>query len=198
MRLYLAGPDVFLPDAPEIGARKRAICAQYGIEGLFPLDVELETGGAAEPIYRGNRELMEHADAGIFNLTPFRGPSVDAGTAFELGFLAALGKPVFGYTSEPGPYVERVRRQYGPLVRGPAGWRDRNGHAVEDFGLFDNLMIAVSIAESGFVCAVAEEGPGALSAFRGFEACVGEIAARLAGREAKEESHGPGRLRHPG
>lgn len=183
MHLYLAGPDVFLPDALEVGERKRAVCARHGMEGLFPLDVELETNATAEPIFRGNRALMERADAGLFNLTPFRGPSADAGTVFELGFMSALGKPVFGYTSAPEPYLERVRDHLGPLVRGPEGWRDRNGHAVEDFGLRDNLMIAVSIAESGpGVYAVPEEGPDALAAFGAFEACVAEVAARLADR----------------
>lgn len=190
MRLYLAGPDVFLPGAAEIGARKRAICAQHGIEGLFPLDVELEAHGAAEPIFRGNRALMESADGGIFNLTPFRGPSADVGTAFELGFMAALGKPVFGYTSDPMPYVERVHTQLGPLVPGQKALRDRNGHAVEDFGLPDNLMIAVSIAEASFgIHVIEEEGPDALAALRAFESCVAQIAARFVHRQSQERAH---------
>ncbi len=170
---------MFLPRAAEIGARKRAVCATYGIEGLFPLDAELEASAGATQIFQGNRALIERADAGIFNLTPFRGPSADAGTVFELGFMAALGKPVWGYTSDPSSYLERVRKQFGPLVRSPEGWRDRNGHAVEDFELQDNLMIAVSLIESGFcIHAVPEEGPEALAALRAFEAGVTEIAAR--------------------
>lgn len=190
MRLYLAGPDVFLPRAAEIGARKRAICAQHGIEGLFPLDVELEAHGAAEPIFRGNRALMESADGGMFNLTPFRGPSADVGTVFELGFLTALGKPVFGYTSDPSPYVERVHAQFGPLVSGQKALRDQNGHSVEDFGLPDNLMIAVSIAEASFgIHAIAEEGPDALAALRAFESCVAQIAARFVHRQSEERAH---------
>jgi nucleoside 2-deoxyribosyltransferase len=190
MRLYLAGPDVFLPRAAEIGARKRAICAQHGIEGLFPLDVELEAHGAAEPIFRGNRALMESADGGIFNLTPFRGPSADVGTAFELGFLTALGKPVFGYTSDPSPYVERVRLQFGPLVSGQEALCDRNGHTVENFGLPENLMISLSIAEASFgIHVIAEEGPDALAALRAFESCVAQIAARFFHRQSQERAH---------
>jgi len=38
MKIYLAGPDVFLPDALEVGKRKREICARHGLRGLFPLD----------------------------------------------------------------------------------------------------------------------------------------------------------------
>ena len=35
---YLAGPDVFLPDAVQHAARKVAICARFGFRGLPPLN----------------------------------------------------------------------------------------------------------------------------------------------------------------
>ena len=35
-RVYLAGPEVFLANARAIGARKQAICARYGLCGIFP------------------------------------------------------------------------------------------------------------------------------------------------------------------
>ena len=38
MKIYLAGPEVFLPDALEIGRRKSRICARHGMTGLYPLD----------------------------------------------------------------------------------------------------------------------------------------------------------------
>ncbi|MGE3535834.1 MAG: nucleoside 2-deoxyribosyltransferase [Candidatus Tectimicrobiota bacterium] len=37
-RLYLAGPEVFRPDAVLYAAQQRALCAQYGFHGLHPLD----------------------------------------------------------------------------------------------------------------------------------------------------------------
>ncbi|HJW77212.1 MAG TPA: nucleoside 2-deoxyribosyltransferase, partial [Beijerinckiaceae bacterium] len=37
-KLYLAGPEVFLPEAIEIGRIKKDLCARYGIEGLYPFD----------------------------------------------------------------------------------------------------------------------------------------------------------------
>ena len=40
---YLAGPDVFLPDAPAHAARKTAICAAHGITALPPLNEDLAT-----------------------------------------------------------------------------------------------------------------------------------------------------------
>jgi nucleoside 2-deoxyribosyltransferase len=36
VRVYLAGPEVFLANAREIGVRKRAICERYGLVGIFP------------------------------------------------------------------------------------------------------------------------------------------------------------------
>ena len=39
-RVYLAGPEVFLSNAREIGARKRAICERHGLVGVFPADEE--------------------------------------------------------------------------------------------------------------------------------------------------------------
>ena len=39
-RVYLAGPEVFLANAREIGARKRAICERHGLIGVFPADEE--------------------------------------------------------------------------------------------------------------------------------------------------------------
>ena len=36
----LAGPEVFLANAREIGARKRAICERHGLVGVFPADEE--------------------------------------------------------------------------------------------------------------------------------------------------------------
>ncbi len=38
--VYLTGPDVFLPNARQIGAGKRAICARHGLVGVYPDDEE--------------------------------------------------------------------------------------------------------------------------------------------------------------
>ena len=44
-RIYLAGPEVFLPDATAFGRRKVEICAAHGLEGVFPLDNQLDLDG---------------------------------------------------------------------------------------------------------------------------------------------------------
>jgi nucleoside 2-deoxyribosyltransferase len=93
VNVYLAGPDVFLPDALDIGRRKREICARYGVIGHYPLDntIDRKAADASLRIFKGNQAMMDAADAIIANLTPFRGPSADAGTVYELGYMAGLG-----------------------------------------------------------------------------------------------------------
>ena len=114
MKIYLAGPDVFLPDAIEIGRRKAAICARHGVSGLYPLDnaVDLSAADASLAIFKGNEAMMDAADAIIANLTPFRGPSADAGTVYELGYMAGRGKLCFAYSNDPAVYAERVARSF--------------------------------------------------------------------------------------
>lgn len=151
-RIYLAGPEVFLPDALVVGRAKAEMAAAAGFEGLFPLDQQLDLAGLppleqARRISLANEALMRSADLLIANLTPFRGVSMDSGTAFEVGFMRALGRPVLGYTNVPGDYR---RRAEAFRARGiPSADGDRPDVEIEDFGMAENLMIAVAILESG-------------------------------------------------
>ena len=89
--------------------------------------------------------MMQQAEIGVFNLTPFRGPSADVGTTFELGFVTALGKRVFGYSEVAGMLRERIAGvRYDPRYR---VWRDLEGCVGEDFELSDNLMVAGAVAD---------------------------------------------------
>jgi nucleoside 2-deoxyribosyltransferase len=171
--IYLAGPDVFLPDAVAIGRRKQQLCRDYGFEGLFPLDKDKETEADATKIFRANCDLMRRANIGMFNLTPFRGPSADVGTAFEVAFMFAAGKPLFGYASVTVDYYDRVAATFGPITRRDGQPFDRNDCAVENFNLYDNLMIARAIEDSGGVLVRVDEndsrGPS-LAALKAFQA----------------------------
>jgi len=151
MKIYLAGPDVFLSDATEVGRRKRELCERHGFAGLYPLDnaVDLAAGDASMLIFRANRAMMDAADAVIANLTPFRGPSADAGTVYELGYMAGRGKLCLGYCNDPLAYRERVGRTH-PVTRAEGALRDAAGLAVEDFGLSDNLMIVHGLDLHGY------------------------------------------------
>ena len=177
IKVYLAGPDVFLPDAEAAGRRKRALCAAFGLEGLYPLDSEIglrETiTDTAMAIYRGNRAMMLEADAVVANLTPFRGPSADVGTAFELGFMAALGKPCFGYSNDDRPFLGRTREVPGIVPGAGGGWLDADGLHAEDFGLADNLMLDCALRDAGFPIVVRHcAGAARFTDLATFEACL--------------------------
>jgi nucleoside 2-deoxyribosyltransferase len=165
MKLYLAGPDIFFPDARDIGARKKALCHAYGFQGLYPLDAALPvrpTGPeTAMAIYRIDTAMMDQATAIVANLTPFRGPSADPGTVFELAWMLARGKPAFGYSDDPRPLATRT----------PA-----DGNTIEDFGLAENLMIDCALRDAGTPIVTPEPGQAALSCF---ERCLAAARQRL-------------------
>ena len=109
-RVYLAGPDLFVHDAVNIGRRKVELCARHGLIGLYPLDNAIDPAAkdTSLRIYRGNENMMMEADAIIANLTPFRGPGADAGTVYELGYMAGRGKLCLGYRHMPIACVNSV------------------------------------------------------------------------------------------
>jgi nucleoside 2-deoxyribosyltransferase len=160
MKIYLAGPDVFLPDAIEMGRRKRELCEHHGFTALFPLDnaVDLAAPTASMRIFEGNRAMMDQADAVIANLTPFRGPSADVGTVYELGYMAGRGKLCLGYCNEPLLYRDRVSRTQR-LSQIDGVWFDKSGLVVEDFGLVDNLMIVHGLDLHGCPLVVPDAAP---------------------------------------
>ena len=181
MKIYLAGPDVFLPDAIEIGRRKAAICDNHGLAGLYPLDtkVDLAAADASLRIFRSNETMMDEASAIIANLTPFRGPGADPGTVYELGYMAGRGKLCLAYSNDPAIYAARVARtievtsEHGRLV-------DTHGLTVEDFGLADNLMMIHALDLHGYPLVTPAQAPDDVwRDLAAFEACVRMAAARL-------------------
>lgn len=142
-KVYLAGFDVFRPDAVDYGQWLKTQCAQYGFAGLYPLDnaapASLSGVALADWIYRANIGLIEQADCIMANLNPFRGLEPDSGTVFEVGYAVSQGKPVWVYTDQAQPLVQQagVQTQDGRVV-------DAQGFTVEDFGMSLNLMIACS------------------------------------------------------
>lgn len=178
-RVYLAGPEVFLPDAVEAGRRKVAKAAAHGFEGVFPLDAGLDLSGlakyeAARRIALANEALIRSCDALIANLTPFRGVSADSGTVFEVGFMRALARPVLGYVNGPLDYRYRAEMQRAaPRLVFDC---DRPEVAVEDFGLAENLMIEIAIGESGGELVRHVAAPGAeWSDLGGLDACLARL-----------------------
>ena len=185
-RIYLAGPEVFHPNSRALGAKKCGICTAVGLEGVFPLDAELDLSELAQDeqarrISLANEALMRSCDAIIANLTPFRGISMDAGTAFEVGFMRALGRPVFAYSNVGVSYAERsaVYRSQTALPFD----LDRPELDVENFGLEENLMIAIAASESGMQVQTASSGTNSssLEDLSIFSRCATQAARHLQG-----------------
>jgi len=149
---YLAGPDVFLPDAVAHAARKVAICRRFGLHGLPPLNEDVDTAASNletwQAIYQKDIAMMERCDIIIANLTPFGGASADSGTLIEVGWFLGKGKPIFGYSNTPENFETRMREQLG------AGHADLG---IEGFHLPDNLMI-VGAVQADALSAAAERG----------------------------------------
>jgi nucleoside 2-deoxyribosyltransferase len=183
IKIYLGGPDVFLPDANRIGLIKRDMCGEFGFVGLYPLDNTIDGEPTASAIFNANRRLLDSADIGLFNLSPFRGPSADAGTVFELGFLFARGKTVCGYSSVEANYRARIEAS-GRLKMTDGLPRDADGAAVENFGLADNLMIMEAIRNSNGVFVASAEQSGVacagLAALAAFRLCLTHMQQRFA------------------
>jgi nucleoside 2-deoxyribosyltransferase len=181
-KVYLAGPDVFLRDAIAIGRRKSEICARHGLTGLYPLDntVDLAAPDASLRIFRGNETMMIGADAIIANLTPFRGPGADAGTVYELGYMAGRGKLCLGYSNDPSSYADRVR-EFTEVTSRDGRLVDAQGLTVEDFGLTDNLMMIHALDQHGCALVTPKHAPAdGWHDLDAFETCVRMAAERLA------------------
>jgi nucleoside 2-deoxyribosyltransferase len=186
MKIYLAGPEVFLPDAVSVGKIKQELCRRYGFTGLFPLDNEVHASPAmplSKAIFDGNIAMLDEADIVLANLTPYRGISADVGTVFEVGYGFARAKPVFGYSNSRVPFIERVVAFVGGVLEPRPDGRLYAGDrlAVEDFDRFDNLMIAEALIASGVNVVLPETAPADPSRHMGaFEQTLRVIAERMA------------------
>ncbi len=174
LRIYLAGPEVFLPDAKAVGRAKVEMASEYGFEGVFPLDAQVDLVGKAKSVQAGLifaacEGLMDTCDFAIANLTPFRGVSMDSGTAYEIGYMRARGHRVLGYTNMVGDLASRARAFRSRGI--PAGDCDRPDCEIEDFDLVENIMIAVAIRESGGVV-VQHAGNGDMHDLTGYRTCL--------------------------
>lgn len=147
-RIYLAGPDVFRPDARDHFVRLKLACEALGLVALLPADGEEESSPDAleKRIYEANMQRLRSAHGVVANLSSFRGLEPDSGTVFEVGAAVALGIPVVAYGVPEGSYADRAKatlkcaHDAGGVLR-----ESDTGIAVEDFGQPLNLMLACSI-----------------------------------------------------
>lgn len=147
--VYLAGPDRWFPDPEPHLARMRALCEAAGFRPLGLGDVvtaESEPSEAlARELYAEAAARLRRCDAVIANLTPWRGAGADPATAFEAGFAAGLGRPVFAYLNvaneDEAELLERVGAVMGASPDPLGVWRDGLGCAIEDLGLPESALL---------------------------------------------------------
>jgi nucleoside 2-deoxyribosyltransferase len=157
MKVYTAGPEVFLPNGLEIIERKNVLVRRYGFEtarrpGEYWDRSGFEGVELGKEVSRRNELIMDGADLLIANLTPFRGVSADPGTVYELGYMVAQNKPAYAFTNDVRGYTERVTQDFyrGAIVPGPDGRpRGSDGHRIEDHHMVDNLMLDGTILRRG-------------------------------------------------
>ena len=149
--------------------------------GLYPLDntFDIAARDASMQIFRGNEAMMNEASAIIANLTPFRGPSADAGTVYELGYMAGRGRLCLGYSNDPSPYAKRVS-EFTEITSRDGRLIDAQGLTVEDFGLSDNLMMIYALDLHGCALVQPRQNPTDMQDLSAFETCVRMAAERLA------------------
>jgi len=164
--VYLAGPEVFLPNAREILDIKIALTRGAGLVPVSPGDLEFpptnskrELGLAISAI---DEKLMHSADAIIANLTPFRGIAADTGTCFELGFMCAQGKPAFAYTNVKADHGVRTRDHFNGEWYADAEGKPRGPDhlLIEDLGFIDNLMLHGGVVNRGGAVVVGDAPAG--------------------------------------
>ena len=153
-KLYLAGPEVFRPDAIEYAQTQRSLCVQYGFIGLHPMDNNVDLSDSsmrtATGIYRGDIGQIKACDIVMANCNAFRGALIDDGTAYELGYGNALGKPTYGYIERLLPEQELLQERC-VFTTLPDGRKvDQDGFLlVDDFGTSINLMMQCGMLDSG-------------------------------------------------
>jgi nucleoside 2-deoxyribosyltransferase len=189
MKVYLAGPEVFRPNARAILDRKIQLTRRCGFTPIAPGDLDIEAaetkraGGLA--ISSTNERLMPSADLIIANLTPFRGIAADVGTAFELGFMCARGCPAYAFSNTTRNHFERVKRYYDGQIRVDevGRYRGSDGLAIEDFEMADNLMLDGGIESRNGVVVTREVDPNGLFLdLSAFQDCLAIAARDLLGR----------------
>ncbi|MEF0941637.1 nucleoside 2-deoxyribosyltransferase [Rhizobium sp. BR 362] len=186
LKLYLAGPEVFLRNAREILDAKAALTRSYDFEPICPGDIFIEPAPTRHEfglkISAVDESMMNSADGVIANLTPFRGMAADTGTAFELGYICAQGKLVAAYTNITDNHFARVASYYDGQIAPDETGRKRgpDGTALEDFEMIDNLMLHGGVARRAGHIAIHRAAFDALyTDLTGFEDCLKYLATRI-------------------
>lgn len=185
LKVYLAGPEVFLEEARAQLDRKIALTRAAGLIPIAPGDLTIEPqptkrlfGHAISAI---DEQMMDSADAIIANLTPCRGIFADVGTCYELGYMCARGKLAYGYTNVGTDLRNRLIGHYdGNVAVDAAGTlRGSDGFTIDDVDMSDSLMMQGGIERRGGSLVVHDAPPEArYTDTTAFETCLRLLAER--------------------
>ena len=186
MKIYLAGPEVFLPNAREMLDRKAALARAAGFIPLSPGDPDMPPSKTVRDhglaISAVDEQMMHEADGVIANLTPYRGISADVGTAYEVGFMCALGKAVYAYTNVARGHLQRQVDYYGGRYTTDASghFRGPDGLTVDNFDMMDNLMLPGGIERRGGMVVIGNAPPECVDTdTKAFEECLRIMAKKF-------------------
>jgi nucleoside 2-deoxyribosyltransferase len=172
---YFVGPAAYSKDASDLRRQAAALCRHHGMQCFWPSEYYLLPDGRDQEtvslggddnvdapvlIYRSLCGNIRDAHAIVADISPFRGPHLDAQTAFALGFAHALNKPIFAYTTSSfvsaTPDGDGFRRRRfrllaeriwtGDAAASDGRWRDEPGYQVENFGLVDYASVSCAVS----------------------------------------------------
>jgi nucleoside 2-deoxyribosyltransferase len=141
LKVYFAGPDVFLPNYDAFVQKMKARAIALGLQPIFPGDTVLD--GAAE-IVSFNLASIRGTDLVIANLNPFRGLEPDSGTVFECGYAVSQGKKVLAHVTDHRDLLTKLRAW--PQGPGPDSTVCSDGSQVENFGHPLNIMLSLTLS----------------------------------------------------
>ena len=189
LKVYIAGPEVFLPNARQQLDRKIALTRAAGLEPVSPGDLAIPTQPSkvlfGRKISEIDEMMMDSADAIIANLTPYRGIGADQGTCYELGYMCAQGKLAYAYTNVVADMAARTIAHFGGVTTTEPDGRLRgpDGCLIEDVDMIDNLMLQGGVERRGGEVVVHAAAPGEeLTDTTAFETCLRLLARRAAAR----------------
>lgn len=161
-KIYIAGPDVFFENSFQIGETKKELCLKYGFEGIYPLDLlpadlfsdKYTTNEQAKIIKNGCVKGIKDCDILIANMTPFRGVSMDVGTANEIGLAHMVDKDIYGYSLNSQSYLEKIKNN-GNIFSSEQHengetYFDNDKSVIENFNKIDNCMVTESCSKIFF------------------------------------------------
>lgn len=149
LKIYIAGPDVFLKNALEDLNKKKDFCQENGFIGMIPFDGNVDFSQSnekiREDIYKANIEMIQDCDIVIANINNFRHNEQDAGTIFEIGYGVALKKKVYGYSSDTRTVIEKTAEVDSGYYVENSQYYDSNNMLIEGFDANFNIMINESV-----------------------------------------------------